>query len=205
MKYFILLTSFILLSSCENSNVETKNKNTIHYEAQNKYGNRNYPINTSASQYQNIDYNTPQYISGSNNYHNYEIDESIRQLQIESKMLYENQMKEIKMISESLHKNSSSYEEYKNKRELDAIIAETNRMINQRNNIESFMSFEKPYIPEPINLPTPSSYSTDYVNPNANPVKIDVSGYTKSDGTYVAPHIRTAPNDRSTDNLRYPY
>ena len=30
-----------------------------------------------------------------------------------------------------------------------------------------------------------------------------VNGYYRSNGTYVAPHVRTAPNATVTDNLSY--
>jgi hypothetical protein len=39
---------------------------------------------------------------------------------------------------------------------------------------------------------SPSSYS--------NPSSVHVNGYTKSNGTYVAPHERSAPNDTKSDN-----
>lgn len=55
--------------------------------------------------------------------------------------------------------------------------------------------------------PTPSYRSTytpsTYVNPNANSNTVQVSGYYRSNGTYVAPHIRTAPNSTKTDNFSY--
>ncbi|MGM0478670.1 MAG: hypothetical protein ACQERC_05565 [Bacteroidota bacterium] len=48
----------------------------------------------------------------------------------------------------------------------------------------------------------PSTPNTN-VNPNANPDKVHVKGYYRKNGTYVKPHIRTAPNQTKTDNLRY--
>lgn len=53
---------------------------------------------------------------------------------------------------------------------------------------------------------SPSQYeytTTPYVNPNAAPPVVHVEGYYRSNGTYVAPHVRTAPNHTKTDNLRY--
>lgn len=32
---------------------------------------------------------------------------------------------------------------------------------------------------------------------------VQVNGYTKSNGTYVAPHVRTAPDHTVTNNLSY--
>lgn len=43
----------------------------------------------------------------------------------------------------------------------------------------------------------------NYENPNASKPIVNVKGYYKSNGTYVAPHVRTAPNKTKTDNLRY--
>ncbi len=42
-----------------------------------------------------------------------------------------------------------------------------------------------------------------YTNPNSNPKLVEVRGYTKANGTYVEPHVRTAPNSTKIDNLRY--
>ncbi|MBS1972314.1 MAG: hypothetical protein JSU04_18555 [Bdellovibrionales bacterium] len=41
-----------------------------------------------------------------------------------------------------------------------------------------------------------SSYSHSYSNPRS----VHVNGYTKKDGTYVAPHERSAPNNTKLDN-----
>lgn len=41
-----------------------------------------------------------------------------------------------------------------------------------------------------------SSSSHSYSNPES----VHVRGYTKKDGTYVAPHERSAPNDTKLDN-----
>ena len=68
--------------------------------------------------------------------------------------------------------------------------------------------------PAPSYSTTPSysstpSYSTGgssgyvYRNPYAATPSVSVRGYTPSSGTYVAPHVRTAPNHTVTDNLSY--
>ena len=50
-----------------------------------------------------------------------------------------------------------------------------------------------------------SSSSRDYVyrNPYAATPSVSVRDSTPSSGTYVAPHVRTAPNHTVTDNLSY--
>ena len=50
-----------------------------------------------------------------------------------------------------------------------------------------------------------SSSSRDYVyrNPYAASPYVNVRGYSRHDGTFVAPHVRTSPNDTVTDNLSY--
>ena len=42
-----------------------------------------------------------------------------------------------------------------------------------------------------------------YRNPYAATPSVEVRGYDRSSGTYVAPHVRTAPNGTVTDNLSY--
>lgn len=36
---------------------------------------------------------------------------------------------------------------------------------------------------------------------NTNPSHVEVDGYSKSNGTYVVPHMRTAPNSTTSDNF----
>ena len=50
-----------------------------------------------------------------------------------------------------------------------------------------------------------SSSSRDYVyrNPYAAFPSVNVHGYFRNDGTWVQPHVRTAPNGILEDNLSY--
>lgn len=48
-----------------------------------------------------------------------------------------------------------------------------------------------------------NSQRNSYVNPLANPSRVNVRGYYRSNGTYVRPHQRTAPNSYKWDNLNY--
>jgi hypothetical protein len=50
-----------------------------------------------------------------------------------------------------------------------------------------------------------SGHSSGYVyrNPYAAYPSVRVRGYYRSNGTYVWPHVRTAPNGTVTDNLSY--
>lgn len=52
---------------------------------------------------------------------------------------------------------------------------------------------------------THSNYSQkhDYKNPNSNTNIVHVKGYYRSNGTYVEPYIRTAPNSTKSDNFNY--
>lgn len=55
-----------------------------------------------------------------------------------------------------------------------------------------------------IGPPIPSAtYNHLYTNPNSNSNLVHVNGYYRKDGTYVKPHVRTAPNSTKTDNLRF--
>ena len=40
-------------------------------------------------------------------------------------------------------------------------------------------------------------------NPYAAPATVQVRGYTRSNGTYVAPHVRTAPDGIKSNNLSF--
>ena len=48
-----------------------------------------------------------------------------------------------------------------------------------------------------------SSHDYVYRNPYAASPSVSVRGYTRTDGTFVAPHYRTPPNHTLTDNLSY--
>ena len=48
-----------------------------------------------------------------------------------------------------------------------------------------------------------ASSSAFAYNPYANPNRVNVRGYYRSNGTYVQPHQRTAPNGTVRDNLGY--
>jgi hypothetical protein len=51
--------------------------------------------------------------------------------------------------------------------------------------------------------PSVSSYPSSFYSTNTNPNVIQVDGYYKSNGTYVEPHIRTAPNSTVKDNFSF--
>lgn len=52
-----------------------------------------------------------------------------------------------------------------------------------------------------ITLTATSSFAG--YNPYANPNRVNVQGYYRSNGTYVQPHQRTAPNGIKSDNLNF--
>lgn len=56
-------------------------------------------------------------------------------------------------------------------------------------------SFSQSFYPQPIHRSS-NSISSGYVNPNTN----YNSGYQKSNGTYVQPHIKTQQNQTNLDN-----
>ena len=49
--------------------------------------------------------------------------------------------------------------------------------------------------------PSISSYPSSFYSINTNPNHVEVNGYYKSNGTYVEPYIRTAPNSTIRDNF----
>lgn len=53
------------------------------------------------------------------------------------------------------------------------------------------------------NPPSQTGYDPASINPNSNPNTVDVKGYFKSNGTYVEPYTRTAPNNTIIDNFNY--
>lgn len=200
---FTILLILFLAISCEKEQI---NKRELQYNTQN--------ITLPKNDYQEINNNQnfkytseelhSKYLANSSDYQIYNVDESIQQLEEESKALYEKQKKEIEEMKKGFSDLNSSYNTYQNERQLEQIKAEARRIQDDMERIKMFTVPETPYIPDPIRLPS-IDYSNDYINPNANPNKIDISGYTKSNGTYVEPHIRTAPNNTTKDNLRYPY
>jgi hypothetical protein len=54
-----------------------------------------------------------------------------------------------------------------------------------------------------ISIPNISSYQSSYYSTSTNPNVVQVNGYYKSNGTYVEPHIRTAPNSTVKDNFSF--
>ncbi|SFQ39897.1 hypothetical protein [Flavobacterium akiainvivens] len=44
-------------------------------------------------------------------------------------------------------------------------------------------------------------FVTSFIFAQTNPNHVQVKGYTRSDGTYVAPYTRTAPNSTNSDNF----
>lgn len=202
-KILQLLSLSIIFTSCRNENQQ---KHNVNIEQKTNL-NDEYKEKNEVISYQNLsNLNNPAYISGSNNYPSYEAEEAIKKLQQENQRIYEEQMKEMDKMKVGLNDfYSPKYKELEDDKRLREIMAETDRITKELNDIDKFKTYERPYVPDPIILPNSNNYSNDYVNPNANPIKVDVSGYQKSNGTYVNPHIRTAPNERINDNLRYPY
>jgi hypothetical protein len=47
------------------------------------------------------------------------------------------------------------------------------------------------------------SFTAEARNPYAAPATVSVRGYTRSDGTYVRPHVRTAPDGIKSNNLSF--
>lgn len=199
--YFLILS--ILFISCGNENHKRDNKGIGQV---NNHYNSNNQSNKTITYESNGSLNNPNYISSSNNQTKYDVDESIRNLEQENQRIYEKQMRDIEKMKVGLNDfNSPKYKELEDNKRLREIMAENDRITRELNSIGNFKPYERPYVPDRVVLPNSTNYSNDYVNPNVNPVKVDVSGYQKNNGTYVEPHIRTAPNDRLSDNLRYPY
>lgn len=210
MENKILLVSFLttLLTSCGNDNYKKENVSV----GQNNNSTTNYPIKISneITTTQNTpNLNNPNYILSNNS--TYNVDESIRKLQQENQVLYETQMRDIEKMKEGLNDfNSPKYKELENDRRVKEIMAESDRMIEEIKKIGTYKQYERAYIPDPVILPNSPNHksnlptsSNDYISPYANPAKVEVSEYQKRNGTNVEAHIRTAPNDRVTDNLRY--
>lgn len=50
-------------------------------------------------------------------------------------------------------------------------------------------------------VPSISSYPSSFYSTNTNPSHVQVDGYYNSNGTYVEPYVRTAPNSTIRDNF----
>ncbi len=197
----IFLFNLALISCYDNSKQNPSYKNdSQNFNRQSIYN----PI-LNNSEYQSTSYNQPV-----DNYSikNYEY-ESQRIMDDLNKKLEEinsrNPELTINNIQEKYPTNSSSN---LSKIDLEKIEREIKWREEEFNRSLNFKPYEPQYIPDPITYPNNtynnSGYnSNDYVNPNANPNTVEVKGYIKSNGTYVEPHIRTAPNSTLEDNLRY--
>jgi hypothetical protein len=93
----------------------------------------------------------------------------------------------------------------KNEREFQEIEQE----LQQLKSISQVTSRRNDYLYTNINSLPSTNYNNSnyregsYFNPNSGPAIIKVEGYYKANGTYVEPHVRTAPNTTETDNLRF--
>jgi hypothetical protein len=88
----------------------------------------------------------------------------------------------------------------------------SNNSYNSRNSSNSYVSdYYKYEATKSYDLPTsyytapnisvPSSSINSFYSTNTNPIHVQVDGYYNSNGTYVEPYTRTAPNTTIRDNF----
>jgi hypothetical protein len=78
----------------------------------------------------------------------------------------------------------------------------SNNYVSDYSRYESPKSYDLPttYYSTP-SVQSISSYSNSFYSTNTNPNHVQVDGYYKSNGTYVEPYVRTAPNSTIGDNF----
>jgi hypothetical protein len=98
--------------------------------------------------------------------------------------------------------------ELERKRELENQQIETNTEYSSNNYVSDYSRYEstKSYdLPTTYHftptVPSISSYPSSFYSTNTNPNHVHVDSYYKSNGTYVEPYIRTAPNSTIRDNF----
>lgn len=92
-------------------------------------------------------------------------------------------------------------------RELENQQTETNTVYSSNNYVSDYSRYEytKSYDLPTTYYSTPSvpNIPNSFYSTNTNPNVEQVSGYVKSNGTYVEPYIRTVKNSTETDNYSY--
>jgi hypothetical protein len=78
----------------------------------------------------------------------------------------------------------------------------SNNYVSDYSRYESPKSYDLPttYYSTP-SVQNISSYPNSFYSTNTNPNHVQVDGYYKSNGTYVEPYVRTAPNSTIDDNF----
>jgi hypothetical protein len=78
----------------------------------------------------------------------------------------------------------------------------SNNYVSDYSRYESTKSYDLPttYY-STLSVPSISSYPSSIYSTNTNPNHVQVDGYYKSNGTYVEPYVRTAPNNTIKDNF----
>ena len=122
------------------------------------------------------------------------------------RITYEERLKEIQnKYEENLKSDPNYYDRYKpkkkqptRKRTIEEIRADRGLAVNQRTNEE--VDRYNAWWDEQR-----SKIKYQYASPCCSKSKSDVSvrGYYRSNGTYVKPHMRTAPNGTKRDNFSY--
>lgn len=94
------------------------------------------------------------------------------------------------------------------KREIENKQAQTNVEYSSNNyvsDITIYKTTKSHDLPTPYyytqSVPNISSYPSSFYSTNTNPNHVQVDGYYKSNGTYVEPYVRTAPNSTIRDNF----
>ena len=114
-----------------------------------------------------------------------------KQIQEKKEIERLNYIAEMEKKIELENQQSKTYSEYQS----NNYVSDYSRYDNTKNYDLPYSYYSTPSVPISANY-TNSFYST-----NTNPNHVQVDGYYKSNGTYVEPHTRTAPNSTIRDNF----
>lgn len=114
-----------------------------------------------------------------------------KQIQEEKEIERLNYIAEMERKIELENQQSKTYSEY-----------QSNNYVSDYSRYEYTKNYDLPYsYYSTPSVPASSNYTNSFYSTNTNPNHVQVDGYYKSNGTYVEPHTRTAPNSTIRDNF----
>ncbi|MFV8379988.1 hypothetical protein [Flavobacterium sp. LB3R33] len=119
----------------------------------------------------------------------------LKGLKLEKEILKEKEIERQNLLAKIERERELEYQQTETTTEYSL-----NKYVSDYSRYESTKSYDLPttYYSTP-SVPSISSYPSSFYSTNPNHVQVD--GYYKSNGTYVEPHVRTAPNNTIKDNF----
>lgn len=126
--------------------------------------------------------------------------EIYEQQELERQNLYAEMERQRQKEIELENQQNSTYSDYSNSNYNSR--NSSNSYVSDNYKYENIKNYDIPtsYYTTP-NISVPSSSINSFYSTNTNPNHVQVDGYYKSNGTYVEPYTRTAPNTTIRDNF----